>query len=349
MKVIYIGHYRENNAFGESSRRYIHALRNIPNIELCIRPIFLQTIRLYNTLPDNILVLENNKCTKYDYLIQDTIPDLYEYNASFGKNIAVPKIQTRNLEHTGWIENLNMMDEVWVGSFFGEKSLRESGVTQRIKVIPEPFCLDNISNSIRQKIDNEYNFYTFSSMSTKDNLLNLLIAYNLEFSKKDNVRLIITLNNITDKEAKNIIEKAYHISKKPKNIINEPIIINGQISNEQKIDIHNNSDCYIDVSRGCFNGANCIEAALYNNIVVCTDRTAASSFITKNNGFNIDSSQSNIYCNDFSIYETWYDPSIESIMSNMRQAYDLTNEDRSVKLNKFNKNLFSHHQFKTYL
>jgi len=355
VNILYIGHYRENSSFGYASRKYVEAL-HFANVELSIRPIYLQRQEIYKEVPDFYHQLENNKSDSYDILIQDTIPQFYEYNKNFGKNICVPKIETRSLSHTGWIERINMMDEVWVNSFFSQKSLQESGVTKTIKVAPIPFNLDQISNNIADKVDKEFNFYTITSMLQKDNLLKLLTAYFLEFNNNDNVRLIVKLKEKVETSIRNIITQAYNISRKSVNKINEPIIINGHINEQQMIDLHNNSDCYIDASSSSYAGMGCVQAALYGNQCICTNGTAPSSFISNNSGFNIASSLvdvisepvygiNNIYTNQ----EKWYDISIQSLRQQMRAAYQTDKREKEQKLKNFNKNIFDHKQFKHYI
>ena len=163
MNVLYLGHYRENSSIGYSSKRYIHAINDIDYINLSVRPLYLQK-NVSSNIPPHILTCEQNRSDYYDMVIQDTFPEYYEYNGSFGKNICMPKIISRNLQHTGWIDKINMMDEVWVNSYFAEKSLRESGVDKLIKVIPEPFDL-NIETSEKNESDKEFNFYSSAGCS----------------------------------------------------------------------------------------------------------------------------------------------------------------------------------------
>ena len=355
MNILYIGHYRENSSFGFAARQYIEAMRSSKQVNLSIRPIFMQKDRIYS-VPEYYAELEDNHSKFYDIIIQDTLPNFYEYNAKFGKNICIPKIETRNLSHTGWIDKINMMDEVWVNSFFGEKSLRESGVTKTIKVVPIPFDIDSIEQAITDKEDNEFNFYTITSSKEKDGLLKLLMAYFLEFDDTDNARIIIKTNEEKELDIQNIITQAYNYSRINHNKVKEPVIINGNINNAQMTDLHNNSDCYIDASKASYAGMCCIQAALHQNICICTDSIAPSSYITKQNGFVVSSTESNCISNPVygisNIYtprEKWYEPSLESLMVNMRQAYQLSAPEKENKIKQFNKNIFSHKNFTNYL
>ncbi len=354
MNVLYLGHYREDSALGYSSRRYVSALQNIPNIELSIRPVYLQT-KTFNYISESILEAESNTSDSYVAVIQDTMPEYYEYNASFGKNICVPKIISRKLNHTGWIEKINMMDEVWVNSFFAEKSLRESGVDKLIKVLPEPFDLD-IDVKEKLSTDKEFNFYTMSSSSDKDNLIALLIAYISEFDKTDRTRLIIKTNGEDEAEIKTLMYSAYRIVKKTSENINEPIIIMGDLDEGKIKELLNNTDCYIDVSKGSYTTSSCIEALIYKRICIVTEGTANASYVTNANGFVVDSKEENIMSackysthNISNIYETWNNPNIQSIRSKMREAYYLSNDERKNKIDKIDAEIFNNKKFSRYI
>ena len=121
MNVLYLGHYRENPSIGYSSKRYIHAINSIDYINLSVRPLYLQK-NVSSNIPTHILTCEQNSSDYYDgSYTRYLLPEYYEYNGSFGKNICMPKIISRNLQHTGWIDKINMMDEVWGQLLFCRK------------------------------------------------------------------------------------------------------------------------------------------------------------------------------------------------------------------------------------
>ncbi len=353
MNILYLGHYREDSALGHSSRRYISALEHVKNIKLSVRPLYLQTKTF--GIQGKILENELNKSDYYDAVIQDTMPDYYEYNARFGINICVPKIISRNLRHTGWIEKINMMDEVWVNSYFAEKSLRESGVVKMIKVLPEPFDI-NIKTQKKLDTDKEFNFYTISSSDDKDSLISLLVAYMTEFDKEDNTRLIIKTNGDDETEIKNLMRNAYRITKKSSEAVNEPIVVVGDVEEHKMHQLLNNCDCYIDVSKGSYTTASCIEALIHKKLCIVTNGTANSSYVTKDNGFLVDSDRENILSackysthNISNIYETWNNPNIQSIKSQMRKAASLSASEKQKKISKIDINIFDNTNFSRYI
>lgn len=344
MNILYIGHYRENNGLGYSSRRVISAIKNIPNSNLSIRPIFLQNNNLYSN--EEIKQLEYTKHNNYDIVIQHTLPDFLEFNRYFGKNIALTEIETRNLYHTGWIEKINMMDVVLVGSYFSKLSLTESGVKIPIRVVPEPY---NRSRNLKQNQSNSFKFYTIGNFTDKKNIENILIAFFLEFNKNDDVELILKIKNVTEKYINKLINKIYKILRINPNSVNVPIIVNEELSNEHMYDLHHSCDCYLDLARGSSNGSCSIEAMLHGNIVISTDNIGSVSYVNKTNGFIVDSQLTRVRSqpqygldNIYTIHESWYEPDIDSMRSAMRQASGLSLSDINEKLNSFNHNILNH-------
>ena len=349
MNILYLGHYREDSALGYSSRRYIKALKNVTNINLSTRPIYIQTKTL--GVDQDILECENNSSDHYQAIIQDTLPEYYEYNARFGHNICVPKIISRNLHHTGWIEKINMMDEVWVNSYFAEKSLRESGIVKNIKVLPEPFDI-NLETKDKLETDKEFNFYSISSSDEKDNLISLLVAYMLEFNKTDGTRLIIKTTNDDESDIKQIMHSAFRITRKNSQTINEPIIIVGRLEENKIHELLNNCDCYVDVSKGSYTTASCIEALIHKKICIVTEGTANASYVTPNNGFVVASDTENILSSckysthaASNIYETWQSADISSIRSQMRNALSLSQSEKEEKIKNINIDIFDNTKF----
>ena len=354
MNILYLGHYRENSTLGHSSRRYIQAINNIDYVNLSIRPLYLQK-NVSKNISSSILSLESNESNYYDMVIQDTFPEYYEYNGMFGKNICMPKIISRNLQHTGWVDKINMMDEVWVASYFAEKSLRESGVSKLIKVIPEPFDI-SIKAKNKSDTDKEFNFYSISSIDKKDNLLSLLVAYITEFNKSEKARLIIKMQECKESEIKDLLNQAYAISRKSSADVNEPVIIVGFVDEERMQELLNNTDCYTDTSSGSYTTASCAEALINKKICICVDGTACASYISSSNGFNIEAYSESIMSthkysthNISSIYEEWKKPKIDSIKHNMRQAYELSEEQKQNKIDNINIQIFDNKQFSRYI
>jgi glycosyltransferase involved in cell wall biosynthesis len=357
--ILYIGPYKENNGLGRSSRRYLKSLSLHKNINLSCRPIyFTNQIQLEGGETDFIQPYEINQSSKYDCIIQHGYPDMFEYNKAFGKNIGITEIHTENLKHTGWIEKCNLMDEILVGSIFAAESLFKSNINTTVNVVPEPYNLDVFDNPEFKNFfadsDNQpFTFYTIGQYTEKKNINGIILAFLLEFTHKDNVRLFIktgsnSLESITlENQMQYELSKIYQSIRKAPNDKNKIDIINGPLDNETIIRLHKSCDCYVDAVRADSNAACAIEALLCDNLVITNKNIASNSFINNLNGLVTDSIKSNVYTSDyfakhtFTIYEEWHEPIIGSLQNKMREAYEMSEMNKKQKISLYNKSQFN--------
>lgn len=362
--ILYIGHYEDINGLGASSRRYIDWLSNY---NLSIRPIYVthSVLNEKSNKHDKYNEYENNSSRTYDTLIQHTLPEYLEYHKNFGKNIAIPEIETINIKHSGWIDKLNLMDEVWVNSQFSANSLINSGLKTPIRIIPEPYNIkkyqENKNSFFEYKDNKPFIFYTIGQYTEKRNIKNIIMAYLLEFNKQDNVKLFI---KTYDHRKKN--EDLEHIIKYDmstiKNIIRKNPdsypdidILCGYLSDNDIIRLHRSSNCYINASKADGFGASAIEAALCDNIIINTKNIGSATYFNNTNAIMVNSLETPVMCsntyskNIFTIYEKWFEPEVLNLRQSLRKAYDLSSEQTKSLNNNFNKELFSYEFIETLL
>lgn len=359
--ILYIGSYKDNNGFGESSRRFINWLSNDIKINLSIRPLYLINSLISNRLDnDQYIEYENNSNKKYDTLIQHTLPEYIEYHKDFGKNIAIVDIETLNIKHSGWPDKLNLMDEIWVSSKLSAESLLLSGVRTIIKIIPEPYNIDTYTQPIKDNFfsysDNNkpFIFYTIGQYAEKKNIKSIILAYLLEFNKNDNVRLFIKTcdHRKQNEDLENIIKYDTSVIK---NILRKPDekypdidTVCGYLSENDILRLHKSSDCYINAAKADGFGASAIEAGLCDNIVINTKNIGSSTYYNSTNALMIDSVETSVICSNsiiknlYTIHENWFEPSINSLRASMRKAYNLSSSEKENLSSNFNKNVFSY-------
>lgn len=363
--ILYIGPYKENSGLGRSSRRYINALGSNLDFNLSIRPVyFTRNIDITNDNNIDFTEYEDNSASSYDAVIQHGYPDMFVYDSRFGKNIGIVDIETMRLEHTGWIEKINLLDEVIVQSYFSKDALLGSGVKIPVRVVPEPFDIDKYDKSLYvpffeelQKEANPFMFYFIGNHTEKNNIKGIISAFFMEFTKTDNVRLVIKTNinttNYADAEqivAYDIdqIEKALRIYKGD---VIPPQILIGNMSDSDILRFHASCDCYVNTIKAESLSSSCIESALFGNINIVTSGSGSNTYINNTNGLVAESIMSHVWSptyyieNTFTIYEKWYEPYIDSIRSKMRKAYELTAEEKKSKRNNFDRSVFSYEHF----
>lgn len=353
--VLYVGPYKENNGLGRSSRRHIRCLQSMPDLNLSIRPIFFTSntdVDEYDQIP---ISYEQQASEKYDTIIQHGYPDMFIYDKKFGKHIGVVEIETMNLTQTGWIDRINLLDEVVVGSTFAAESLESSGVNIPIRIMLEPYNISEYSTEDKDFFEpsasKPFIFYTIGQYTDKKNLKAIVLAFLLEFDGDDNVKLFIKTGRYgEDKVAleQRINFEINHIHQAARNTNPPDInILVGHVSTKDMIRLHKSCDCYVDAVRAEANGACAIEATLADNLVIVTQNIGSNTFIGRTNGFVVDSFKTNVltdyYYNKrlFSLHEDWYEPHIISLQSNMRECYELNQKQRLEKLASNNKQRFS--------
>jgi hypothetical protein len=367
--ILYIGPYKENSGLGRSSRRYINALGSSLDNNLSIRPVYFSTnIDITNDNNVDFTEYEDNSSSNYDAIIQHGYPDMFVYNKAFGKNIGIVDIETMRLEHTGWIERINLLDEAIVSSNFSKDALLGSGVKIPIKVVPEPFDIDKYHKDLHtpffeelQKSSNPFIFYFIGNHTEKNNIKGIITAFFMEFNKNDNVRLIIKTNinttNYADAEQIvaydiDIIEKSLRIRKEE---VVPPQVLIGNMSDADILRFHASCDCYVNAVRAESLSSSCIESALFGNLNIVTSGTGSNTYINRKNGLVVESVMSHVWSptyyvdNTFTIYEKWYEPYVDSIREQMRRAYELTSEEKEAKRNNFDKNIFSYDNFNRHI
>lgn len=359
--ILYIGHYKDNSGLGESSRRYIDFLSSNIKYNLSIRPLLLTTSAITTAIDSNQYdEYENNSSKNYDTLIQHTFPDNIEYNKEFGKNIAIVDIETFNIKHSGWIDKLNLMDEVWVGSRFSAQSLLSGGLIRPIRIIPEPYNLAEYESDLRdnfftyQKESRPFIFYIIGQYAEKSNIKSIVLAYLLEFNKKDNVKLFIKTcdHRKQNEDLENIIKYDISIIK---NILRKPYddysdidMLCGYLSKANIIRLHKSADCYINAVRADGFGCSAIEAALCGKIVVNTKNIGSSTYFNNTNSIMVNSAEVACMCSNsriknlYTIHERWFEPSIDDLRKAFRTAYNLSQDKKEELNNNFFKETFSY-------
>lgn len=356
--VLYIGPYKENNGLGRSSRRYIRCLASNPDINLSCRPIYFTS----NLVEESEDIIENkyeqNNSIKYDAIIQHGYPEMFEYHKQFGKNIGIAPIETMNIKHSGWIEKINLLDEIIVGSIYSETALLESGVKIPIKPTPEPYDIDLITGKhdfFFEHLDNDpFIFYTIGQYTEQKNIKAIIVAFLLEFNEHDNVRLFIkTGHNQIDN---NVLEHRINFdinyirdAIRKHNSTSPPIdVMCGPLFSKDIRRLHHSCQCYVDAVKADHNAACAIEAALCNKKIITTKKSASNSFIDSSNGYVVNSNKTNVYTADyidskiFTINEEWYEPTINSLQKCMRMAFNDSKIDNIITDSElFNKNRIS--------
>jgi glycosyltransferase involved in cell wall biosynthesis len=348
--ILYIGPYREFTGMGNAARQYIKALL-VAGHNIGIRPIY----NIFKAYPEKdidyeILELESNISKPYDILIQHCYPHQLYYDNRFQKNIGIIHLESNNY-YSNLSNYINMMDEIIVGSNFVHKTLSSINFDKPIKVVPEPIDLEFIKkyrDNNARSIKNNYSFYAIGDLSERKNLYEIVKAFVVAYDTDDNVDLVLKIISnqervATDQEIEYELNKIY--SRIKKNYEKRPRIVFGDIDYHSMLYLHNNNDCFINVSSGESFGYSTLEAMAFNNQLIVNDHIGSSEIIDEDCGlFN------NVYkrsCEDSSrlyhiynsYHQSWHKPEIDSLIVNMNTARNESKENREKRVEKQNDRL----------
>lgn len=329
MKVLFIGHYREQSGWGRAAQEYILALDQVYDV-VC-RPVKLNPIQV--KLPERILELEAKSDIGCDVCIQNVLPHLLFYNGNY-RNICIPFIDTVNLKEHPWLQHMEGF-EVWSPCTTLDLELSRWFDS---KVVPVP-CDPSKYMSSRKKanigidLSNKFVFYSIFDLTPRKNLIGLLKAFHTEFEPWEDVELIIKTGKY-GKSAEEVRKQVISLNDKiceglklPER--KKPIIITEHLSDEELDGIHNLGDCFVLPSYGeawCFPA---FDAMAFGKFPIVTNQTSCDDYITDNvTGRLIYSRKTYVhgmtdtFKNIFTSKEHWFEPDLIDLGRKMRWAYD---------------------------
>lgn len=339
MNVLFIGPYRQDDGWGNAAKAYIRALAKIESINLCIRPIYMGSSVC--EIDEDIIEFEYNSFDEYDVVIQNVLPSFCDYSSKFKKNICLAYTETNMLGETGWVEELNLMDEVWVPSSQEKSNLVDSGVTSDISVVPIPMDVEGI-----QSLDEELNINEIDSDSflflvcgefiERKNIAAVISAFHAEFSPTENAELLIKTNRsgMTPHDLlQAVTDKANSVKARLRmypslDVYKKNYIITDRMQKEHLLALFKGADCFVMASHGeswCIPAAECM--ALGTPCIV-TSSTGMTEFVNDDNGWVVNSIETHVSTKEaplpylYTAYETWRQVDIMALRKAMRQAFE---------------------------
>jgi hypothetical protein len=149
MKVLFLGHYKNDEPEGFLSQHFILSMHSV-GIPLLCRHIDTKS-NLTNKIHPIILELEQSEKTSYDICIQYLKPEYIVGSQKFKKNIGILNgDDIVNPSQSELIYNYNLLDEIWVFDKLQKEKLVKH-ITKPIRIVPPP------SSDFKQKLIFTYN------------------------------------------------------------------------------------------------------------------------------------------------------------------------------------------------
>lgn len=336
MKILYLGHYKEQSGWANAAINNILALDSV-GVDVVCKNIDLTGSK--GVVPDRIYELENKSSFGSDYCIQHILPHHLSGTSVFKKNVAYCPAESIHTQQNVWHSNLELMDEVWVANKTQEENLQKF-INKPTKVIPHAFDC-SIYKETRSDIfkDNTFRFYNISDINQRKNIESIIRCYFHCFDINDNVELLLKvkkyglskeqlasgMSNIIN-EIKNQMRMHQDNRKYP-----EIITVTEHLPTEGILDIHSSCDCYVGTSRGEGWSIPSFEAMAFGNTPICSKEGGPLEFIDPNNKntgtlvngvYDICNQQDGAFSHIFTGRELWFHASEKEICDSMKYYYE---------------------------
>lgn len=334
-----MGPVTDSSGYGEAARNYIGALLSV-GVRLSIEPVSFENSSPSLGKLGRLLVPHICKDLSYSINIIHLTPENYPKFVDPKKyNIGIVTWETSRLPDF-WVSLINSLDQVWVPSKWNQEVFRSSGVTKPIYVVPCTLNKEYMGtdpNEVGRRLEQPrdpktFIFYSIFQFLERKNPRGLLIAYLTEFTRDDNVCLIIKTykqaryldfvarDNLAIREELSSLKESLHLGKCP------PVkLILEFLSREEVLGLHQLGDCFVLPSRGEGFSLGHAEAMALGKPVIGPRYGGNLEFMNDQNSYLVDCIETPVYGMPWSTYtgyQNWAEPSILSLRAKMREVYN---------------------------
>jgi len=186
--------YVDPSGYGMASRYYITKLDELGvNVEAIPKGFWTGEFEMDKDVKEILKNLESQKLENDVPMICQQTPN--HFNIDYpGYKIGYSVHETSKVVND-WVEYMNEMDEIWTASTFAKKVFKDSGVTVPIYIVPHgvdrSVFNENVEPLKTQINDDTFKFLSIFQWIPRKGYDRLLKAYYQEFTKDDDVALII--------------------------------------------------------------------------------------------------------------------------------------------------------------
>jgi glycosyltransferase involved in cell wall biosynthesis len=336
----YVSACRDTSGYAAAARDYICALLDSGQVDLSLKiASFEQSKVRHESFEKKVAGLLDKPVPAKIQIVHLTPENFPSCRAPGLYNIAYTAWETENLPQ-GWADLLNSMEEVWVPSTWNKQVFQESGVRTPIHVIPHvvngPIKAAQESLSFPDACQDGYVFYSIFQWLERKNPRQLLTAYFTEFTKEDDVFLLLKTYrmNCSNAEKQAIRGDIENIKKSLNLRYYPPVIFFGDLLTREQISaVHGRGDCYVSLQRGEGFGIPLAEAMSHGKPVVTTRYGGCLEFMNDDNSFLVESRREPVQGMIFRNYHghmVWGDPDIMEAKRLMRHCYENQTEAKLV-------------------
>ncbi len=331
--ILFVGPYRQNDGWGNAAKEYIRALKET-GYNIATRPVYMNSQPSWDKSSE-FMYQESARYDSYDVIIQNCLPNLFRRYGGV-VNIGLAYFES-TINATPWPATINIMDRMWVSSFFEKNMLAEKcGVKIDIDVIPIPCDVEKYKKEYSfpalNKHKHEFKFYFVGEFIQRKNLNALITAFHREFKLNEQVRLILKLNRVGMDEETVLQQSQELIAGMKMNmgmyprpeIYRSEIIIPKYLSQEDLYGLHAECDCFVMPSSG---EAFCIpafDASMFGSMPLVNFNSSMTEYLNAQTCGFVKSHEAPAIASDrplpflYNGRDTWYPVDVLSLQERMR-------------------------------
>jgi len=340
MKVLYISPYLGFSGYSTAARDYVAALHKL-GVDIVLRNIKYDDGHEHQLQP-----WERDLFTRspedVDIIIQHLTPNEMAVKEGSGNAKHVGMLATEtDCVPALWAESLNRMDAVVTFCQMSADAIKKGGCTKPVFVVPHTFdmarykrdieLIDDIAGEKLVSEDKPLVFYNVSQISKKKGIDKLLRAYAGAFQNDEKVLLILKgyFNQMAQtNEEEQIMKFINDVRDGMRYPNNPPLVVISQILSSEELDrIHATADVYVNTSSGEGWGIPLFDAAAFGNAVISTHWGGPAAYLQPDEIYMVKHSIEPVYDMRhplpylFTSQEQWAEPSVNSMIEQMRIAY----------------------------
>ena len=188
--------------------------------------------------------------------------------------VALTTFETEMMSQSAIDDLEASFDLIIVPSTYNERVFkRQMREPEKCIVVPHTFDPDHWMRDAPRPDNEDYAFYTILTWCERKNPIGLLKAYLTEFTEKDSVLLKIRTPGYNEKEVGELVSMLKIAYLPPVELLCDPL------TQEELLNLHTSSDCYVTTSRAEGWGLGAFEARLLGKPVIATGYSGHLDFL----------------------------------------------------------------------
>ena len=359
MNIVYFGSLQDPSGYGEAARSNVLALNNL-RVEVkaeCIRHHQGDDVFLLPIVAERLATLMEKPTLKPYIKIHHQTPEYYGHpprdeaakfinrkllqelgNGTY--NIGYTVIEVNRI-HPYWVDQMNLMDEIWTSSKFCRDIFIECGVQTPVKVMPHGVDTDfyrPLAEPLLIKNKASFNFLSIFQWTPRKAPEILLAAYLQEFSAEDDVSLTLRVygSSTSQAERQRVIKMLKRVEsddldirhRRPKILMLHDFIPTSKIPS-----LYTAADCFVLPSRGEGFGLPYLEAMSCGVPVIGTAWSAMTEFMNPFNSYlirpdRLGPCRGMEHIPWYQHWMQWAEPCVNELRYMMRQVFENRDEAR---------------------